>query len=207
MNFGKASGISRRLFLIAGTLVPGAASPRTTEAQARSESSPALLHAVMHALAKVPRSEARFREVKRFAQLTKPLISYGRLIYVRPQYLAMMTEVPHREKLVVDADRLYLAEGDAAAHVIDLAARPAIKVLIDAIRGALAGDVGALQKLFSVNATGTPARWRLSLAPRAPAAARLLRTLAFEGEGSSVRRLTVVEANGDEMDLSIGPPL
>ncbi|MGH7056881.1 MAG: LolA family protein [Acetobacteraceae bacterium] len=156
-------------------------------------------------LASIRRSEASFREVKRIARLTEPLISTGRLIYVRPNYLAMLTEAPRREKLVVDGDRLYLAEGDAAAHVIDLAAHPAIGALVEAIRGTLAGDIAELRKNFSVSVIGTPARWRLVLIPRVPAIAHLLRTITFEGKGSGVRRLTAIETNGDEMGMSIGP--
>lgn len=163
------------------------------------------LPALMAGLAAVPERRAAFQETRRFAALDQPLISTGHLLYRRPAYLAKTTDWPQPESLVVDGGRLVLTAGNEAPRVLDLGALPELRVLVDAIRGPLAGDLAALRRAFAVTATGSTDGWTLSLAPLDPRAARLLRQAQVSGRRAEVTAVRLLQANGDEQQMAIRP--
>lgn len=158
---------------------------------------------LMARLAAVPERRATFRETRRFAALDQPLESTGRLFYRRPAHLEKITGWPDPESLVVDGDRLVLTMGNEPPRVVDLSGQPELRTLVDAIRGPLAGDIGALRRAFTVQAEGALAAWRLSLAPLDPRAARFLLRVAIAGSGADVLDVLLVQANGDEQRMQI----
>jgi hypothetical protein len=156
------------------------------------------LNEVMRRLAAIPARQANFLEEKRIAALRQPLISRGRLIYIRPAYLEKITTEPRPEALIVDGDRLSISTGGEAPRVVSLQSRPAIAGLVDGVRAAMAGDLPGLQRFYRVEAQGGLAGWRLILTPVFPPLARVLRAVALEGGGSAISSIRIVEANGDE---------
>ena len=163
------------------------------------------LPSLMAALASVPERRAAFQETRRFAALDQPLLSTGHLLYRRPGYLAKTTDWPQPETLVVDDARLVLTAGNEAPRVLDLGAMPELRTLVDAIRGPLAGDLPALRQAFAVTAAGNMAGWTLGLVPLDPRAARLLRLAEVSGRGVDVLAVRLVQANGDEQQMTIKP--
>ncbi len=159
----------------------------------------------MAGLAAVPERRAAFQETRRFAALDQPLLSTGHLLYRRPGYLAKTTDWPQPESLVVDGGRLALTVGNEAPRVLDLGSLPELRTLVDAIRGPLAGDLLALRRAFTVTAEGSPASWVLGLVPLDPRAARLLRQAEVSGRRADVTAVRLVQANGDEQQMAIGP--
>ena len=159
----------------------------------------------MAGLAAVPERRATFQETRRFAALDQPLLSTGRLLYRRPGYLAKTTDWPQPESLVVDGARLVLTAANEAPRVLDLGAVPELRTLVDAIRGPLAGDLPALRRAFAVTAMGGPESWTLGLKPLDPRAARLLRQAEVSGRGAEVTAVRLMQANGDEQQMSIKP--
>ena len=176
--------------------------------QAIAQSPPAPgapLPEIMRQLAQAPERRAAFREVKRLAALDAPLHSNGTLHYRQPGYLEKLTLFPNRERLVVDGDRLVITPGDEPPRVVDLGGQPALRALIDAVRAPMAGDLATLQRAFEVETAAAPGGWRLSLTPRDPAAARLVRQVRIVVEGADVTSVEIAEAGGDEQLLLIDP--
>lgn len=180
-------------------LLPLVAWPNTSRAD------PFPLAALMARLAAVPERRATFREQRRLAALTEPLISQGHLLYRRPGYLEKVTDWPVPERLVVDGDRLVLTEGTEPPKVVPLGSQPELRALVEGMRGPLAGDLAALQRSFEVAGTGDLARWTLTLTPRDPRATRFLRTIVLSGDGAEIRSIRLTQANGDEQWMQIGP--
>jgi len=116
----------------------------------------------MQMLARVQESQATFTEVKIMAGLTRPLQGTGRLFYRRPSHLEKVTFEPQPERLVVDGNRLTLAEGNAPPQIIELNGEPVIRTLVDAMRGTLSGDLASLQRSYRVSIEGEIAAWRLN---------------------------------------------
>lgn len=159
----------------------------------------------MARLAAVPERRATFREERRMAALTEPLVSTGRLLYRRPGHLEKVATWPQPDSLVIDGDRVVAMTGNEAPRVIPLGSVPELRGLVDAVRGPISGDLAALQRSFHVTLQGTAAAWRLDLVPSDPRAARLLRGVRIQGTGSDPREILVSEANGDEQRLIIEP--
>lgn len=159
----------------------------------------------MQALAGVAARRADFIEIKTIAALSQPITATGALIYRRPDYLAKITASPHAEQLVVEGNQLTLTEGNEAPHVIALDSHPRLGALVDAVRGTLAGNLALLRRQYNVTMTGSVAAWRLNLIPVEPGVASLIRLIAIEGTGSTLRTVRTVQANGDESRMMINP--
>ncbi len=159
----------------------------------------------MAGLAAVPERRATFQETRRFAALDQPLVSTGRLLYRRPSYLEKTTDWPQPERLVVDGARLVLTVGNEPPRVLDLGSQPELRTLVDAIRGPLAGDLQALQRAFTITAASAGGGWTLDLVPLEARAARLLRRAQVSGRASEVGAVLLVQANGDEQQMTIRP--
>ncbi len=156
--------------------------------------------ALMTRLAAVPERRARFREEKRIAALTVPLVSTGTLLYRRPGYLEKTGE---GEQLVVDGDRVTLTLGQDPPRVIPLSADPGLRALIDAFRAPLAGDLPTLTRSFQVTGEGTAAAWRLTLLPANAAVARFTRSVTVSGVQDRLQGITIVQFNGDVQTIDI----
>lgn len=159
----------------------------------------------MRRLAQAPERRATFREEKRLAALDQPLLSNGTLFYRRPGHLEKVTLFPQRESLVVDGDRLVVTLGEEPPRVVDLRGQPEIRALVDAIRAPIAGDLATLQRGFEVRMEAVPPGWRLSLTPRDPAVARVVREVRVGIAGADVTSIDIIETGGDEQRLLIEP--
>ena len=181
---------TRRSLLAALFAVPAAAQAAFT------------LDTLMARMAAVPERRASFRETRRFAALDTELVSTGRLLYRRGT-VEKVTDWPIPERLEVGPDRLVITAGNDPPRVIDAGMAPELRVLIDAVRGPLAGDTAALRRAFTPTLTGSTDGWTLDLAPRTEAARKLLRRVYLEGHGDRVDVLTITQANGDEQAMRI----
>ena len=159
----------------------------------------------MAKLAAVPERRARFQEQRRFAALSEPLVSRGHLFYRRPDYLEKITDWPEPERLVVDGPYLSITGSTDAPRVVDLRGQPELGAMIDGLRGPLAGDLAGLQERFRLAGAGSLAAWTLDLVPRDERAARLLRSLHLAGREDAITEIRLVQANGDEQSMQIGP--
>ena len=157
----------------------------------------------MRSLAQAPERRATFRETKRLAALSEPLYSNGSLTYRPPAYLEKSTLFPHRERLVIDGDRLVITRGDEPPRVVNLGGQPALRTLIDAVRAPMAGDLATLQRAFEVGTTAVPRGWRRGRPPRGPAAAQ--RDPHKGDDGDELPSVEVAEAGGDEQLMLIDP--
>lgn len=159
----------------------------------------------MDRLAAIPERSATFHEEKHFSILAFPLTSQGRLAYRRPAHFEKITDFPLPESLVVDGNRLTLVAGNEAPHSFVLASQPEIAALVDAVRGALAGNLALLERHYRIEARGGPAAWRLTLLPVAPELQRLLHDIAIEGAGTDIRSIRLIQADGDWQMMTIAP--
>lgn len=171
----------------------------------QAQSPPAPIDELMHRLASVPESRASFTEEKSIAALTQPVRSEGWLEYRRPGHLEKTTTEPVPESLMVDGDRLSIIADSQPARLVDLDSEPALRALVDAVRGTLAGDLGTLRRSYDVTMQGTQAAWHLTLAPRGPPLAKLVRQVTVEGSGTDLHAVRIVQANGDQSLMTIRP--
>jgi hypothetical protein len=173
-------------------------------AAASADSDP--LDALMQRLAVRRHGHVTFTEVQYLAVLDRPLESSGELLYEAPDRLEKRIVKPRPETLVLAHGVLSATRGHRT-RTADLAAWPQIAPLLEGLRATLAGDRAALERIFSVQLEGDPARWTLRLAPRDPDAARAVSAVLITGAGADLKTVEILEADGDRSLLSIGTEL
>ena len=162
------------------------------------------LAALMAILRAHPPGRAHFDETKTVSILDRPLESSGELVFTPPDRLEKHQMSPGDERVVADRDRL-VVERAGRRPVIDFQEHPEVAVLIESIRGTLAGDRASLERLYALTLSGGERSWRLVLVPRDPALQSLVAKVAIEGSGASVQRVEIEQADGDRSLMQIRP--
>ncbi len=147
---------------------------------------------------------ARFNETQNLAMLDRPLESSGELVFRAPDHLEKRTTSPGHEVLVADGDRVTL-DRDGQRQSLSLADYPQVAALVDSIRGTLSGDRAALERAFTLAVSGSAGAWRLALAPRGAAVAKLVKGITIEGAQGRVQRVEIEQADGDRSLMQIRP--
>ena len=155
-------------------------------------------------LAKERPGRATFHERKFLSLLDRPVESTGELSFTPPDRMEKRTLTPKPERVVVDRERVTLERG-GKRHSLGLRENPAVAVLVESIRGTLAGDFDAVIRAYSVALDGTPAQWKLTMRPLDPAAAQLVERIQIAGAEARVQSVEIFQADGDRSVMTITP--
>ncbi len=149
-------------------------------------------------LSQVTALSAHFREEKRMALLSVPLISEGELYYEKPRSLVRHTRTPIASSLLLQGSTLSF--GDAKqVTTLSLSAHAGAGVLVDALVGVLSGDRAALEQAAALRAeVRQDGTFRIVATPRRDPLRKLVRALEFNGTGAMLQRMRLVDASGDE---------
>ena len=157
---------------------------------------------LMQGLAQRGPDRARFVEKKYIAILDQPVQSSGELRYVPPDRLEKRTIAPKPELLVLERGMLTLERGKQK-HTLRLSDHPQIAAIVDALRGMLAGDRTALEKVYRLELHGNRERWALVMLPSDAKLAELVQRIDVAGNGSRVRSIEIRQADGDRSVMTI----
>lgn len=163
------------------------------------------LEKLMALLGKRKHGEVTYVEEDYLAILDRPLKSSGVLIYDAPDHLEKKTLTPKKESLVLEHGELTVRRGDRTYH-LDLREYPQVAPYVDAIRATMAGDLGALEKVFRVRLEGSLEHWRLRLVPRDERVARQLRRIRIAGAEANLESVEIDKDNGDRSVMTMGTP-
>ena len=166
---------------------------------------PATLCQIAQGLANQPSRTARFTEEKHISSLTQPVRSEGQMIFRKPDTLEQHTTAPQPETLVIDGDEVSIGRPGAATRRLSTGDSPALRILADTLRGALAGDLKLLRRHFRVSEAGPLPAWRITLLPAANVTAQVVRRATIDGSFAEVRQIDVLQAGGDEQRLMLTP--
>lgn len=160
--------------------------------------------ALMGLLRAHPPGRAHFDETKRVSVLDQPLESSGELVFTPPDRLEKHVTSPGDERIVADRERL-VVERAGRRQVLSLALHPEIAVLIESIRGTLAGDRASLERTYALALEGDANAWRLVLTPKEEALKQLVAKVTIEGSQARVDRVEIDQADGDRSLMQIRP--
>jgi len=151
----------------------------------------------------VPASTA-YTEVRFLRLLRKPLVLHGQLDYSGPGKLGKRVEAPYRETTTIADGAVDVARAGRATKHFDLERAPELKALLTGFSALLGGDTATLQQLYTIDFVDNPAKWTLTLTPRAPDLAGHLRALVVAGSASEPRCFTLQQADGDSSTMLLG---
>lgn len=157
---------------------------------------------LMQTLAQNKSGRATFVEKKYLALLDKPVESSGELYYTAPDRLEKRTLLPKPEALVLDQGRLLVEQGKRR-YQLALADYPEIAAFVESIRGTLAGDRQALERVYRIELDGTNERWQLMLQPREAKMSAVVSRIRISGVRNDVQTIEIQQADGDRSVMSI----
>ena len=158
---------------------------------------------LMQALAQQKSGKATFTEKKYIGILDKPLESSGELSFEAPDRLEKRTLKPRLEAIVLDGDKLQVSLADKRNINLRLQEHPEVAAVVESIRGTLSGDQAALEKAYSVEFSGQPAKWQLRLTPQQKAVAKVVRQIHISGADANIRSIVFDQADGDRWEMTV----
>ncbi len=160
------------------------------------------LEQLMQSLARNTSGRATFTEQKFIALLDKPVLSSGELLYTAPDRLEKRTLLPKPETLLLDRDTVTVERGKRQ-YVLRVKDYPELGVFTESIRGTLAGDRAALERLYQLTLDGTEARWSLVLRPLNPKMLAVVQRITMQGERAELRSIEIEQADKDRSLMRI----
>jgi outer membrane lipoprotein-sorting protein len=157
---------------------------------------------LMQAMAQTRSSHATFVEKKYIAILDKPVESFGELSYTAPDRLEKRTLKPRPESMLLD-DGTLTVEQKGKRHVLPLQNYPEIVAFIDSIRGTLAGDRAALERVYKLSLAGDEQHWTLELQPLSERMKKVVERIRITGEQHELRTIEIRQADGDRSVMTI----
>ena len=191
----------RRALLAAAILATAARVPL-----ARADES-GELERLMRGFAAIRQSRATFTEEKAIPELDLPLPSQGTLSWAAPDRLEKHTTSPIEEVLRVAGDRLVYARPDRGIQrEFGLDEQPEMRVLVEAIRGTLAGDLAALRRYYDIGfeAAQGDRPWRMVLTPLSLRIRAAVQRITVSGRGAQVLAIDT-EGGGGVTRMQIAP--
>jgi hypothetical protein len=170
---------------------------------ALAEGSRAQLTTLMDLLAQRKHGHVTFVEEHDIGTLDKPLQSSGELLFDAPDRLEKRTLRPRPETLVLDHGTMTAQRG-RHTYVLRLQDYPQIVPLLDSIRATLAGDLPALERVFTVELSGSIDDWRLSLSPREASVTKTIQQIKITGAKADIHTVEIRQADGDRSLLTVG---
>jgi hypothetical protein len=162
------------------------------------------VHRLFEMLAKHQPGRVKFEERKHLALLDRPLESSGELVFIPPHTLEKRTVSPRPERVLVDRERITL-ERAGRTRSMGLRENPAVAVLVESLRGTLAGDLASVTRTYSAGLEGDEAGWRLALRPLDPSLATLVERIEIAGAHAQVRSIEIFQADGDRSVMRLAP--
>lgn len=163
------------------------------------------LDTVMGLLAQRQHGRVEFVEQKFLSVLDHPIESSGELLYDAPDRLEKRTLLPRAETLVLDGSVLTMERG-GHKRVLDLHRYPQIQPFVESIRATLAGDRGALERVFHVEFAGGVRRWSLTLAPLDRQLQRTIKQVQIDGSQDQLQRVEIRQTDGDRSLMTLRAP-
>jgi len=162
------------------------------------------LDEVMGLLAMRQHGRVEFMEQQFLAVLKHPIESSGELRYDAPDRLEKRTLEPLAETLVL-AGGVLTVERAHSRRVMDLHTYPQVQPFVESIRATLAGDRGALERLFRLEFTGSVARWTLTLIPLESKVKQSVTQVRIDGARDQLLKVEIRQPDGDRSLMTLRP--
>jgi hypothetical protein len=162
------------------------------------------LNEVMRLLSTRQHGRVEFIEQQFLAVLNHPIESSGELRYDAPDHLEKRTLKPRAETLVLQGGVLTI-ERAHGRRVMDLHTYPQIQPFVESIRATLAGDRGALERLFHLEFTGSIPRWTLTLVPLESKVKQSVSQVRIDGMRDQLLKIEIRQPDGDRSLMTLRP--
>ncbi|NDU87169.1 MAG: outer membrane lipoprotein carrier protein LolA [Ferrovum sp.] len=158
---------------------------------------------LMQMMAQNKAGKASFVEKKYIGALDQPILSTGNLSFMTPDKLEKHTLTPKPESLILNGDQLTLDRPGKQSMTVSLEEYPEVATFIESIRGTLAGDRTALEKLYALKLTGQVENWQLVLTPKQERMSSIFSSIRISGSQAKVNSIELNQRDGDHSEMII----
>lgn len=152
-------------------------------------------------LAQHPVLRAEFVQEKQMAAFKKPLVTRGRLVFVRGQGVLWTIEAPLKLTYVLTDDRISEIGEDGSVLARTAQDVPGLAQVGRIFRALLEAQTDALKDIFTVAPEGSVDSWRLTLTPKPGPVGQYMRQVQLIG-GRHLDKIRIEESNGDATSIS-----
>jgi len=160
--------------------------------------------ALIGRLARPAPATVAFREVRFSPLVNEPLIVAGELGYDGPASLDRRVTEPYRETVAIRGESVRVEREGEPPRSFALNRAPELRGLLSGFTALLAGDTTALERNFSVAASGSDDAWTLELTPTDARARRRMQQIVVNGHGDVPKCFTMLTAKGGASVLLLG---
>jgi hypothetical protein len=160
------------------------------------------LERLMQLLSESSSSEVPYVEEKFSALLSRPVVSSGTLVYVRPDVVEKNMAVPRKETFRIAGQELTITRGGRQRRIA-LSSEPLLAAFAAGLRGVLSGDSKQLGAYFRLALDGTESDWKLAMTPIDEEIARYVKGITVSGHDARVRQIEIDESSGDRSVLTV----
>ena len=157
-------------------------------AQAGDQKAEWNIEQLMQLLSETRSARANFVETKSIAMLDAPVESSGELFYKAPDYFEKRTLKPKPESMVLNGNTLTMERGKKKRS-LQLQNYPEIAAFTESIRGTLAGDRKALERVYQLTLQGSMQK--------------VLKDIRISGTGNELQTIEISQADGDSSLMTI----
>jgi hypothetical protein len=144
-----------------------------------------------------PVLRAEFVQEKQMAAFKKPLVTRGRLVFVRGEGVAWKIEAPLKLIYILTDNRIVEIGEDGKANIRNAKDVPGIAQVGRVFRALLGAQTSAIADIFTTTPDGPPEAWRMTLTPKPGPLTQFMRQIQLAG-GRYVERIVIEETNGDK---------
>ena len=152
--------------------------------------------ALISSLKRTAPATIAFAEARFSSLLREPLIVSGELAYAGPRDFERRVTQPYRETTAIRGDSVSVEREGEQSRTFALQRAPELRGFVSAFGSLLAGDAAALERAFTVAASGDAAAWRLELTPIDARARHRLRAIVIHGSGAEPRCFATLDTQG-----------
>jgi hypothetical protein len=145
-------------------------------------------------------SRGDFVQEKRLVGIARPLRGRGSFVVDRERGVLWRTETPFKSVLKITRREIVQTDGNQVLMHLAADREPAVKAVSAVLFATFAADLSALAQYFSFEGDASGAAWHLTLRPKDPGLARLIRGLELAGE-HEVRSVELTAASGDLLHI------
>ena len=125
------------------------------------------------------------------------------LVFTAPDRLEKRTLKPRAESMLLDGQRLIIDRAGKQRLNLNRQDYPEAAAFIESIRGTLAGDKSALEKVYRLTLSGSAEKWQLILLPQYSRMSDLITRIRISGSRSDISRIEFDLADGDRSEMLI----
>jgi hypothetical protein len=145
-----------------------------------------------------------FTEVRFSPLLQQPVIVSGTLGYAGPATLDRHVTQPYREDTEIRGESVLVRREGEPERSFALKRAPELQGLLTAFTSLLAGNYPAVERAFTIVASGNHDGWQIALAPRDARMAKRVKQIRIDGHSDVPRCFSIINANDSASMMLLG---